>query len=78
MYLKIRTRRSIGPRYLPVIESIPTQGQSEELTISLKYDQDKILSFDHLYFRQPHTELGLDWDALKEQSFQEYPNNYLT
>ncbi len=70
MYLKIRTSRSIGLRYLPVIESIPTQGQSEELTISLKYDQEKTLSFDHLYFRQPPTTAGLDWEALNAQSHE--------
>jgi len=47
---------------------MPAQGQSEELTIKREYDREQVLSFDHLYFRQPPTKLGLDWDAINAES----------
>jgi hypothetical protein len=49
---------------------MPAQGKSEELTIKREYDREQVLSFDHLYFRQPPTELGLDWDALNAESHE--------
>jgi len=56
---------------------IPSDGMSEDLVI-YENGKEKVLSFDHTYFRQAPCELGLDWDVLNEQSFEKYPTNYLT
>jgi hypothetical protein len=56
---------------------IPENGMTEDLAIH-ENGKDKLISFDHTYFRQAPSESGLDWDALQEASLKHYPTNYLT
>ncbi|WP_396586682.1 hypothetical protein [Bermanella sp. R86510] len=58
-------------------EFIPEAGMSEEITIN-QGGQEKVLSFDHMYYRQPDSPLGTDWEFWQERSFNEFPNKYLT
>ena len=44
-------------------EFMPAQGTTEELTIMID-GKEKIISFDHLYFRQKQTKNGLNLDCL--------------
>ncbi|EAT13280.1 hypothetical protein RED65_00930 [Oceanobacter sp. RED65] len=39
---------------------------------------DKKLIFDHMYYRQPDSPLGVDWEEFEQRSFEKFPNNYLT
>ena len=54
---------------LAIGEFIPAQGHDEELTI-IEDGRSRIISFDHLYFREPAAINGVDWDELKEKSQQ--------
>mgnify|MGYP003386394672 CR=1 FL=1 len=56
---------------------MPENGMTEDLVIH-ENGKDKVISFDHTYFRQAPSESGLDWDALQEASLKHYPTNYLT
>ena len=56
-------------------EFMPAQGTTEELTIMID-GKEKIISFDHLYFRQKQTQNGLNWEDLNKQSHELYKPNY--
>jgi len=56
-------------------EFMPAQGTTEELTVMID-GKEKIISFDHLYFRQKQTKNGLDWEDLDKQSHELYKPNY--
>jgi hypothetical protein len=56
-------------------EFMPAQGTTEELTIMID-GKEKIISFDHLYFRQKQTKNGLDWEDINKQSHELYKPNY--
>jgi len=50
---------------------------SEELRIHANGEQ-KILSFDHMYFREPLSQKGISWKELNEKSHDNYRSNYTT
>jgi len=56
-------------------EFMPAQGTTEELTVMID-GKEKIISFDHLYFRQKQTKNGLNWEDLNKQSHELYKPNY--
>ena len=56
---------------------IPAEGMSEELAIHENGEQ-RILSLDHMYFREPLSEKGISWDDLNKKSHETYTTNYTT
>lgn len=54
---------------------IPAQGVAEELTVTVD-GNERIISFDRLYYRQAKTENGIDWEDLNKQSHEKYKPNY--
>ena len=56
---------------------IPAEGMSEELTIH-ENGEDRILSLDHMYFREPLSKKGISWDDLNKKSHETYTTNYTT
>ena len=46
---------------------IPAEGHDEELNIT-ENGKIRTISFDHVYFRAPQTESGVDWEALNQDS----------
>lgn len=56
---------------------IPTAGEGDELLFS-ENGKDRILSFDHIYYRQPLSEKGISWDALNQISHDTFGSAYHT
>ena len=56
-------------------EFMPAQGKTEELTVMMD-GKEKVISFDHLYFRQKRTTVGIDWEYMNKKSHEIYKSNY--
>jgi len=56
-------------------EFMPAQGKTEEITVMMD-GKEKVISFDHLYFRQKRTSVGIDWEYMNKQSHEIYKSNY--
>lgn len=56
-------------------EFMPAQGKSEELTVMMD-GKEKVISFDHLYFRQKRASVGIDWEDMNKQSHETFKSNY--